>query len=1033
MIFGFASNSALAACGSSNGGTFAFPPTTNLCSIDTSPSSVVTNPTTFTWSCYYDCCNSGSWVDRSAGTPKASAFYDEVAISATGQYQAIGDNGDVFVSSDFGLTWTKYDNLVNGVGANCANVKGLVISEAGQNQIMACDTGIFYSTNYGQNWTRSGTISGFISLDSSPSGQYLVANSASNIYTSSDYGQTWIAIIGSVGAYSNKIYASAISSDGTKIAVLGQASITKEGLFYGTYSGSWTFIKKSEYSLGAFSTYKDIDMSADGKYISFPYHTAINGYRVYYSSDFGSSFLFYSFGAVNYVKKIEMSASGRCQMASVGIGSVYVSSDYGASWSSALSSSLGVDIAMSASGLYKAAVGSDAMYAYLANPSTNCFSSDSCSAISSSIINGVCGSDDGQTFTSAPASNLCSAGLATSVTSNTSTYTWDCTGSGGGATVNCDATRNYLVTYTSTAGGSCVPASRTVAYNATSAAPTCTPNVGYSLNNFTRTSGGGGTLNSATGEVTNVTGSQTIQANFIISVNGSCGSAHDHGYSSTAEIDLASERCNSGSFTSFVDAGATWTWQCTGSGGGSTANCFARKVAVGSASGKIFKNEPIANLCLYGNATPRTLISDIWYWACTDNPGVDAIGFTYKTTCGSSNGGTFSSPPASNLCKYGGASLVSTNPLTYDWTCTGNDSLTVSCSAVRTGVNGVCGSDDGKVLSSSPINLCSSGTPTGISGTYSWQCTGSGGGTTADCSAEKITFINPFDFIADENCWYCEYYLDDEGNLKKGKIVDGNAILELRFSLTTIEYNYYKIGIGTNNISPLMQTVNWMSFSGEPFAVSVTKSGSDYSTGNSLYITYGNGINGKEYYWFVKLKNSLTGEETDWVPSLNSFSTPKKPFPVVRIKADKTTVVVGSDVQYCSTVDSLERSGNLTATSLKCFDVCWQGTGTTAVLTSDNWKCSICYDNTGNPSLCTTNFDQNKFSWNLSESAGTYISPLTGLPTADSDKNKVPNPIFRYTSLINVNKPILVIKGSDCASEGEAGIKIPLPIWRESQ
>ncbi|HQM24708.1 MAG TPA: hypothetical protein PK476_02225, partial [Candidatus Pacearchaeota archaeon] len=538
MIFGFASNSALAACGSSNGGTFAFPPTTNLCSIDTSPSSVVTNPTTFTWSCYYDCCNSGSWVDRSAGTPKASAFYDEVAISATGQYQAIGDNGDVFVSSDFGLTWTKYDNLVNGVGANCANVKGLVISEAGQNQIMACDTGIFYSTNYGQNWTRSGTISGFISLDSSPSGQYLVANSASNIYTSSDYGQTWIAIIGSVGAYSNKIYASAISSDGTKIAVLGQASITKEGLFYGTYSGSWTFIKKSEYSLGAFSTYKDIDMSADGKYISFPYHTAINGYRVYYSSDFGSSFLFYSFGAVNYVKKIEMSASGRCQMASVGIGSVYVSSDYGASWSSALSSSLGVDIAMSASGLYKAAVGSDAMYAYLANPSTNCFSSDSCSAISSSIINGVCGSDDGQTFTSAPASNLCSAGLATSVTSNTSTYTWDCTGSGGGATVNCDATRNYLVTYTSTAGGSCVPASRTVAYNATSAAPTCTPNVGYSLNNFTRTSGGGGTLNSATGEVTNVTGSQTIQANFIISVNGSCGSAHDHGYSSTAEIDL---------------------------------------------------------------------------------------------------------------------------------------------------------------------------------------------------------------------------------------------------------------------------------------------------------------------------------------------------------------------------------------------------------------------------------------------------------------------------------------------------------------
>lgn len=51
--------------------------------------------------------------------------------------------------------------------------------------------------------------------------------------------------------------------------------------------------------------------------------------------------------------------------------------------------------------------------------------------------NGVCGSANGGTFSSAPTTNLCTTGTASSVTVQ---YTWTCAGSNGGTTANCSAT-----------------------------------------------------------------------------------------------------------------------------------------------------------------------------------------------------------------------------------------------------------------------------------------------------------------------------------------------------------------------------------------------------------------------------------------------------------------------------------------------------------------------------------------------------------------------------------------------------------------
>ncbi|WP_028603920.1 IPTL-CTERM sorting domain-containing protein [Ottowia thiooxydans] len=53
--------------------------------------------------------------------------------------------------------------------------------------------------------------------------------------------------------------------------------------------------------------------------------------------------------------------------------------------------------------------------------------------------------------------------------------------------------------------------------------------------------------------------------------------------------------------------------------------------------------------------------------------------------------------------------------------------------------NGACGSDHGKILAIAPTNLCSAGNASAVTGTgpWNWSCAGTGGGTTAQCTAQK--------------------------------------------------------------------------------------------------------------------------------------------------------------------------------------------------------------------------------------------------------------------------------------------------------
>ncbi|MGC1456609.1 MAG: S8 family serine peptidase [Nitrospirota bacterium] len=97
-------------------------------------------------------------------------------------------------------------------------------------------------------------------------------------------------------------------------------------------------------------------------------------------------------------------------------------------------------------------------------------------------INGLCGSANGQTYTTAPTTGLCSAGTPSTVT-GTGPWYWTCTGQNGGSTANCGAviTSYTLVgTVTNSLGGSNTPSSPTANYGS-SAFFTIKPLTGYTL------------------------------------------------------------------------------------------------------------------------------------------------------------------------------------------------------------------------------------------------------------------------------------------------------------------------------------------------------------------------------------------------------------------------------------------------------------------------------------------------------------------------------------------------------------------------
>ena len=359
------------------------------------------------------CVYSGSiWISSDYGsnwTEITSTYgynWNEVSISASGQYQtACVYSGSIWTSSDYGNNWTEI------ITTSAYNWKSVSISASGQYQTACINGGYTYiSSDYGNTWEVT-TVSNSSVCAVSASGQYQVVCENDNAYCSNDYGKTWVTntlqpdgningvAISASGQYittcpygtgfgggymyncQNSISAGVVSVGNYS----SEPSGTTGSIYYDTssaalkvYDGStWSSLATGYGILGVTALgYTGLTGGAtltSDKYIQMAYAIGGGSSNTYpglmpgsYSDIFSTQTLDLANFGQNWVQNTNagsnnwtftaVSASGQYQTTVVYGGSIWVSSNYGSTWTTVATGLAWSSVSISASGQYQTAV-----------------------------------------------------------------------------------------------------------------------------------------------------------------------------------------------------------------------------------------------------------------------------------------------------------------------------------------------------------------------------------------------------------------------------------------------------------------------------------------------------------------------------------------------------------------------------------------------------------------------------------------------------------------------------------------------------
>jgi len=233
------------------------------------------------------------------------------AVSATGQYQLVGTTTFLYVSSDFGTTWTQV--------ATDKDWTGVAISGNG-NYMYATDStastgNLYVSTDYGLTWTVSASSPGagaWLFVAVSASGQYVLSCGPSYYYLSSNYGATFTQVENYSTASSGFIAMSA-TGQYMMIRALSSNVVSKN------YGSTWTAISPTSDGYG-------LAISGTGQY-QMAQNTATN--TMYLSSDYGATF---APVLATPCWSCAIDYTGQYQVVARLPTNIYYSVDYGVTW-----------------------------------------------------------------------------------------------------------------------------------------------------------------------------------------------------------------------------------------------------------------------------------------------------------------------------------------------------------------------------------------------------------------------------------------------------------------------------------------------------------------------------------------------------------------------------------------------------------------------------------------------------------------------------------------------------------------------------
>lgn len=274
------------------------------------------------------------WFQSSAGP----CF--DVASSADGtRLVAARPQGQIQLSRDAGATW---------IARGPEKTWYSVASSADGSKLVAVARGdyIYTSADYGETWTQRGPSRTWASVTSSADGTKLAAVAENDyIYVSTDSGVTWTQ-----RGLNKPWRAVASSADGTRLIALGDYTSYRS-----TDSGAtWDYLRFSVQGNPTYSYYlqywQSVACSADGK----RWIAGSSWDDLYLSSDYG--YTWSKAGVSGYWSGVASSADGRVLLAAPYYDLLYVSTDYGQTWQRRGAKKAWYSVATTADGSSSAAV-----------------------------------------------------------------------------------------------------------------------------------------------------------------------------------------------------------------------------------------------------------------------------------------------------------------------------------------------------------------------------------------------------------------------------------------------------------------------------------------------------------------------------------------------------------------------------------------------------------------------------------------------------------------------------------------------------
>lgn len=243
--------------------------------------------------------------DYAISSAPTDLSWNDVALSSTGQYiYASAGDSFVYASTDFGSTWTNMTN-----GADQQTSGWVVCSSTGQQvSVLGSESYVYSSADFGLTWTASERdFPGTTDMASDSTGQFLVLVGGPYFYRSTDYGQTFTEVRMQVNCCT-------------------------------TFITVFSFILQTEFS--AISNCRAVASSGSGQYITMVCGTNGNGDVVYTSQNSGSTFANVAVLENYEFSTVTMTSSGQVQLVgSDFLGGVWISKDFGSTWTTTAASS----------------------------------------------------------------------------------------------------------------------------------------------------------------------------------------------------------------------------------------------------------------------------------------------------------------------------------------------------------------------------------------------------------------------------------------------------------------------------------------------------------------------------------------------------------------------------------------------------------------------------------------------------------------------------------------------------------------------